>query len=71
MSKPKLWWIKERHNPQLGLYYVACGQMSNAEAKRMESGKYGSNLMLGYDSNSEYVADIERFKREGYSVQKY
>lgn len=73
-SKPKrqkLWWIKERQNPQTGTYYVACGLLSNTAAKRMEKPIYGSNHMHAYDSEAEYYRDLERFKNAGFTVQKY
>lgn len=36
MATPKKFYIKERHNPQTGVYYVACGQMSKQQAKSYE-----------------------------------
>ena len=35
--KPKYWWIKERHNPQLGVYYVAIGRLRIAAAKGLRN----------------------------------
>ncbi len=50
----KYWWIKERHNPQLGVYYVGCGNISAAEAKAMESPLYGDNYMHKFSTKDEY-----------------
>lgn len=69
MKRQKRFWIKERHNPQLGVYFVACGQMSNAEAKRTEKSLYGDNYMLGFDTEAEYKAKLAELKRSGKSVQ--
>ena len=63
------YWIKERHNPQLGIYYVLCGQMTVAEAKKYESSLYGSNIMWRYKTEEEYKRGIQRLKDAGESVQ--
>ena len=70
MSKPKYYWIKERHNPQLGTYYIPYGNISTERAKKMEKPLYGNNFMLRFDSHKEYEAEIERLKREGEMVGK-
>jgi hypothetical protein len=48
------WWIKERDNPQLGVYYVGCGQLSKTAAKRYERCLYGSATMLPFATEAEY-----------------
>lgn len=53
MRKP--YWIKERHNPQTGVYYIKCGRLSVTEAKRKEKSLYGDNIMLRFDSEKEYM----------------
>lgn len=63
------WWIKARHNPQLGTYYVACGQMSKAAARRYERPLYGDNVMMRYETEREYKAALEHLNRSGKSVQ--
>ena len=55
MQTKKKWYVKERHNPQLGIYFVACGQMSKTEAKKHEESLYGANYMLPFDSKKEYL----------------
>lgn len=63
----KKFYIKERHNPQLGTYYVACGQMTKKEAKSYEDTRYGTNVMHGYDTAEEYekaLADLRARKHE-------
>jgi hypothetical protein len=67
--KVKFWWIKERDNPQLGTYYVACGQLSKAEAKLMESSLYGSNYMHQFPNEESYIARIAQLKERGEKVQ--
>lgn len=48
------YYIKERHNPQIGIYYVAMGPMSVKEAQSRENTLYGNNIMRGYGLK-EYV----------------
>jgi hypothetical protein len=60
--RPKLWWIKERHNPQLGVYYSAMGQLSKAAAKRYEKPLYGDDYMLGFDSEEAYNAKLAELR---------
>jgi hypothetical protein len=64
----KRYWIKERHNPQLGVYYVAMGQMSAAAAKRCEDTLYGDNYMHPFDSGQEYQTELARLIGEGNRV---
>jgi hypothetical protein len=69
MNKPKQYWIKERHNPQLGVYYVACGQLSVKEARKKEQTIYGENVMLCYETEESYRAALESLRKRGESVQ--
>ena len=65
----KPWWIKERHNPQLGVYYVACGQMSKTAARRMETGTlYGENVMLRFETEHDYLAKIGELHNQGHNI---
>ena len=61
----KPYWIKERHNPQLGIYYTALGQLSKTAARRHESPRYGENIMLRFDTEEEYQAELNRLRKEG------
>lgn len=62
------YWIKERNNPQTGVYYVACGKLSRKAVKRHERPLYGSNRMLPYPSKEGYEAAIKALKEQGKSV---
>jgi hypothetical protein len=66
-SKP--YWIKERDNPQLGVYYVACGQLGVREAARMTQSLYGSNKMLRFDTEVEYLSKLNELRGAGKTVQ--
>lgn len=65
----KKYYLKERVNPQLGTYYVRCGQMSKTAAKRAEVSAYGINYMHGFDTEAEYLARIAELKASGEGVQ--
>jgi hypothetical protein len=70
MKRQFKYWIKERHNPQLGVYYVASGQMSKAAAKRIEDGSlYGSDYMIDFDTKEEYEAKLHELRESGEKVQ--
>lgn len=58
------YWIKERCNPQLGTYYVACGQLSRAEAKKKESALYGDNVMHRFATESQYLSKLSELKKK-------
>ena len=64
-EKKKPWWIKERSNPQLGVYYVEMGQMSKTEAKKHEKPLYGFNVMHRYENEGDYKDALENFKALG------
>lgn len=68
MKKSEYYWIKERYNPQLGIYYARCGNLSIKEAKQAEKTVYGSNRMIRFNSEKEYLKEIERIEGEGKSV---
>ena len=69
MAKTLLWWIKERHNPQLGVYYVAYGQMTKAAAKRYDDSLYGDNYMLSFPTEEAYNAKLAELREKGEKVQ--
>lgn len=68
-KRTRKWWLKERHNPQSGVYYVPMGRISNAEAKRNESPLYGHNIMHSFATPEEYRAKIEALEKEGAYLQ--
>ena len=64
----KQWYIMERHNPQLGVYYVAKGQMPKAEAKQYERPIYGHNYMLAFPTKEAYSAKIAELRNSGQAI---
>lgn len=62
------YWIKERFNVQLGTYWVPCGQMTKADARKCERPIYGSNTMHGYDTEAEYKKRLKELKDSGSRV---
>ena len=64
----KSFWIKERYNPQLGTYYIPCGQLSKTEAKKHEKTLYGDNTMHEYKTEAEYRQAISDLKSGGQKV---
>ncbi len=63
------WWIKQRNNPQLGTYYVPCGQMSKTAAKGYEdSSLYGYNTMIPFDSEKKYQDELTKLRNSGNKV---
>ena len=65
----KKFYIKERHNPQLGIYYVGCGRLTKKEAKNEENSLYGTNLMHLYDTEEDYERQLEDLRKHGKNVQ--
>lgn len=63
------YWIKQRYNPQLGTYYVGCGQMSKTAAKKHEKSRYGSNTMIEFEDEIDYMERLDELKKSGESVQ--
>lgn len=49
-----MYFIKERNNPQTGIYYILMGKLPAKEAKKHETSLYGFNTMLRYKTKSEY-----------------
>ena len=66
---PKSFYIIERHNPQLGVYYIKAGQLTKKDAKARGNSIYGTNVMLEYPSEAEYNEAIEKLKKEGNRLQ--
>lgn len=64
----KPFWIKERYNPQLGVYYVGEGQMSRTAAKRHERPLYGENIMHEYPDQKAYEAKLAELRKMGKRV---
>lgn len=64
----KRFYIKQRENPQLGTYFVPQGQLSKAEARSMEKSLYGFNIMLPFDSEDDYNAELARLRAAGENV---
>jgi hypothetical protein len=64
----KYFWIKERHNPQLGVYYVPMGNLTVKEAKKHESPIYGTNYMNRFNSQEAYEMELARLRAEGKKV---
>lgn len=64
----KSFWIKKRDNPQLGTYYILCGQLSKTAARKQEKALYGHNTMHEYQTEQEYNKAIEELKASGASV---
>ncbi len=69
-KQPQKFYIKERHNPQLGVYYVRKGQMSRKDAYECTQAVYGHNNMLPFDTEEEYLAKIEELKAAGHNVSE-
>jgi hypothetical protein len=61
----KKFYIKERYNPQLGIRYYACGQLSKRDAKLMEKTLFGNNIMLEFPDRKSYDEALDRFRKAG------
>ena len=65
----KLFYIKERWNPQLEIYFVACGQMTKSEAaKKRGRHIYGSSTMLPFPTKEAYELKLNELVSQGKSV---
>lgn len=65
----KKFYLKERHNPQLGKpYYVPLGQISKKEALKNKNCIYGYNNILEFDNIDEYQAAIAEKKENGFTI---
>lgn len=60
--------IKERDNFQSPVYYVACGKLSNAAAKRKEKSLAGCNTMHAFDTLEAYEARLAELRATGANV---
>lgn len=70
MGRQLSFWIKERHNPQLGTYYVAMGQMTVRAANRyVRITLYGDNIMHCFKSREEYDERLKGLRQSGAQVQ--
>ena len=63
------YWLKERHNPQTGVYYVKMGQMTKKAAKEYEDTLYGYNIMQPFDTEQQYIERISDLEKQGERVQ--
>lgn len=63
------YWIKQRHNPQLGTYWVACGQMTKRAAKQQESPLYGDNVMHPFETKESYDLKVRDLLASGEKVK--
>lgn len=68
MAARKMWWIKERRNPQRGTYFVGCGKMFKKDAKDHEDALYGRNIMRPYETKAEYETELSRLRQLGHQV---
>jgi len=67
----KKFYLKERNNPQFKHpYYTACGQLTKKEAKEKEDAVYGSNCMIPYNTEAEYLQAIKDLKNQGLRVRE-
>lgn len=65
----KLFYIKERSNPQLDKpYYVALGQLSKPAARKHAKTLYGQNSLLSYATQEEYITALKDLETKGFSV---
>jgi len=62
------WWIKERYNPQIGTYFVACGQLSKTAARMKERSLYGDNNMHSFETEEAYTKRLEHLRATGERV---
>ena len=67
----KKWYIKERHNPQLGIYYCLLNQLTKKEAKEYEKSIYGDNYILSFDTKEEYENKIKELEKNKEKIYKY
>jgi hypothetical protein len=66
--KTRKLYIKERHNPQTGVYFSPMGRMSETCAKRHEKAKYGTNIMHSFETEKEYQSKILQLKTDGATI---
>lgn len=69
MSEKSKYYIRERHNPQLGIYYIPEGQKSRADVIKIENNNmYGYCLMIPYETEADFYDAIRHLKLAGESV---
>lgn len=61
--------IKERYNPQLGVYFVAMGRISDARAEGRGKCLYRSDIMYAFNTRKEYELELQRLRESGERVQ--
>lgn len=64
----KSYYVKQRNNPQLGVYYVKMGQMTKKDARAHGKSIYGSNTMLEFKTLAEYETFVESLEKEGQRI---
>ena len=69
-KKGKYYWINERHNPQIGIYYIAYGRISTAEAKKKEQSIYGQNYLHKFNTKKEYLFKIKEIEQTGVRIKR-
>jgi len=65
----KYWYIKERHNPNIGIYYIPMGRLTKAQAEKHISPLFGMNTMLRYKTDEEYRKALAEYGIEGKTVK--
>ncbi len=65
----KYYWIKERHNTQIGIYYVPLGKLSIKDAKRWGRPIYGDNYLLKFATEEEYQTKIQALIADNQKVR--
>ena len=66
--RPKYFWLKERHNPQLGVYWVTMGNITLEKARAHENAMYGTNYMHKFSTEKEYEEKIAQLIANGERV---
>lgn len=69
MKRSLRFYIKERHNPQIGVYYVGLGQLTTKAAKSQEKSLYGDNIVHAYDTQASYDTELNRLRFAGERVR--
>lgn len=71
MAKQKLFYIGRRDNPQLVKpYFMAYGQLSQAEAKRKGKAAYGRMTLESFESGLSYACRIAELDAQGFKVNQ-
>ena len=67
--KPRQYYLRERINPQIGRYWVRCGLLSKAAAKKQQNSLYGHNIMHSFATSAEYEQKIAELVANKEDVQ--